>query len=520
MLKNLLVYYDASLGKELKGKFEEDFKKADKSVLVFIVAYAFIVAFLTSMQNGYYTLGMVGGGLVAGISFITYKIMAGTFACRIIMATALTAIMAITIQQANGLGEGHFLFFLNFAIVIRYKDVLPLVALVLTTVVHHLTLTYCQSIGADLGGLPIMIFSWGSETDLGLLAPLIYHIVIALFGATVATSYILEGNTQFLANNKVINMIEAGGKGDLSVRIDNESDIAMVSNVNNFYDALTQFMRKVGLATESLGVRSESEAQAAATREIQAQEQQEQVVMVATSVDQMSLVTQEIAENAEQTAASIISTADASESGRKVVQTFKQSIEKLANSVEQATNTISELEKSSSQIHTIVATIRGISEQTNLLALNAAIEAARAGEQGRGFAVVADEVRVLSQRTHDSTEEISSMIDSFQSSTKTAVSTMSDCYELTNDSVEGATEAAKTFDDIASEIRSISNMATQIATAAEQQTVVTEEINRNTVKIQQVSGLFLEGSKLSATKAAELNSLSNELKNLLAQFEI
>ena len=198
MLRSLLVCYDPKLSENLKQKFTEDFAHADKIVLITIFSYAFIVSFLTSIQNGYFALGIVGGGLVAAISLIAYKAFAGTLMCRTILAVALTAMMAISIQQANGLGEGHFLFFLNFTILIRYRDITPLLVLIGVTVLHHLTLTYCQSIGVEAFGTTLVIFSWADQTELGLLAPLIYHIVIAILGAIIATYYIFEGNTKFL----------------------------------------------------------------------------------------------------------------------------------------------------------------------------------------------------------------------------------------------------------------------------------------------------------------------------------
>lgn len=520
MLKNLLMCYDPNLSRDLKRKFDEDFVHADKVVLTTIIAYAVIVSFLTSLQNGYYVLGIVGGGLVAGISFIAVKAFAGTLMSRLILATALTAMMAITIQQSNGLGEGHFLFFLNFTILIRYRDITPLITLVAATVLHHITLTYCQSIGVEAFGEPLIIFSWGGQTDLGLLAPLIYHVVIAVLGAVIATYYIYEGNTKFLEANCVILAVEKAADGDLTARADTMVKTSLVNDVNDFFERLSSFMRSTNNTANSLTDLAEEEASSAEERHQQAQKQQEQVIMVATSVHEMSSATQEIARNAEQTAASIGAAAETSEEGRKLAQSFNQSIHKLADNVSHASQRIGELEQSSSQIHGIVSSIRAISEQTNLLALNAAIEAARAGEQGRGFAVVADEVRVLSQRTHTSTEEIGKMVDAFQASTSAAVETMVECSKLSESSVKDATEAANNFDEIAGSMSQINDMATQIATAAEEQTVVTEDINKNTTYIREVSDLFLDGARKSAEEAEDLRKLALEIATNLGRYRV
>ncbi len=192
MLKSLFICYDANLSPELKEKFSEDFKQADKLLLYVIIAYAVFLSALTSWQNGYFLLGILGGGGLALLAAITYTTCAGSMISRVVMASILTGMMAIAIQQSNGLGEGHFLFFINFAILNRYRDYTPVLVLVLTTVIHHLTLSYCQYAGIELWGSPLKVFSWGAESSIGLLAPLIYHVVCALLALSVSTYYIYE----------------------------------------------------------------------------------------------------------------------------------------------------------------------------------------------------------------------------------------------------------------------------------------------------------------------------------------
>ena len=521
MFKTLFIYYDKSMSPELKEKFEADFKIADKVLLISVIIFSITIACITSLQHGYYILGIVGGLIITITCTIAYKNMPGTAMSRIIMATALTGLLAITVQQSNGLGEGHFLFFLGFTILIRYRDILPLLIFVGLTVAHHLSFTYCQSIGVELWGQPITIFSWGEQTGWGLLAPLIYHVIFAALSLIVSTFYIYEGNKQFVESNLVIGAIEKAAEGDLSKRIDNTAaDSLLIEQTNNFLKRLHEAFSQINQVTNTLTTQATDTSNSAQNLANQASEQQNEVGQVATAVTQMSAATQEIAGNAEQTALASNEMVQTSEVGGELANTCQRTITQLAQHVSKASEVIAELDRNSQQISSIVQTISSIAEQTNLLALNAAIEAARAGEQGRGFAVVADEVRVLSQSTHSSTEEIITMISVLDTSTKSAVQIMGRCHELASASVSDAEKATLSFANITVAIKNISDMVTQIATAAEQQTSVTEEINRNTTSINEVSALFLKEAERGISEASALQGQAQKMGTLVSHFQL
>jgi methyl-accepting chemotaxis protein len=178
------------------------------------------------------------------------------------------------------------------------------------------------------------------------------------------------------------------------------------------------------------------------------------------------------------------------------------------------------LQKDADNIGTILEVIRGIADQTNLLALNAAIEAARAGEQGRGFAVVADEVRTLAKRTQDSTNQIQQMIGQLQSGVKGAVTVMASSREQAINSTEQAAQAGDALTKITQSVATIANMATQIATAAEEQTAVSDEINRNIVNISDEARLTVTNAQQSNTASIQVGQLSQQLRAQIGQFKI
>jgi len=520
MINTLLACYNEKSPNDLREKFRLDFVKADKILLLANCLFSLIVAFVTSLQYGYYMLGMVGGASIAVTCLLAYKLMAGTIMCRVIMATSLVSLLAISVQQANGLGEGHFLFFLGFTILIRYKDIVPLFVFVLITVIHHLTLTYCQSVGVELWGERLILFSWGEGTGIGLFAPLIYHVVFAVISLVVSTYYIFESNKAFVESNLVISAIEHAANGDLSQRIDTNIKSEMLEQVDEFLVRLHQTFTQTHIVVAKLGKQAADTNLSARSRAEQAHEQQNEVAKVTTAVKEMAAATYDIASNAEQTALASNDTVITSEAGGDVANTCQHSISELAKHVAQASTIISDLDRDSQKISSIVQTISSIAEQTNLLALNAAIEAARAGEQGRGFAVVADEVRVLSQRTHSSTVEITTMISSLQTSTKSAVKTMQGCHELATSGVDNTEQVTESFGNIVIAIKHISDMASQIATAAEQQSSVIRDINYTTDSISDVSEKFYTEAEVSIEQASTLEQEAHKMGQVISYFKL
>lgn len=316
----------------------------------------------------------------------------------------------------------------------------------------------------------------------------------------------------------------AQGEGDLTVKIETKNDHdeigILAKGFNQFVSNLHGMISRMdGIATQLSGQSSEAMSSSQQNQRHIAV-QQDEITMVATAVTEMASATEEIAGNAELTAHTSQDAVKLAVSGQNQVIQSQASIRKLADEVANASHIIGELSQHSQKINGILLTISGIAEQTNLLALNAAIEAARAGEQGRGFAVVADEVRVLSQRTHASTQEIQTMIETLQRTATKAVASMENSHQMAETSVEDAEIASASLEQISGAISHISDMASQIATAAEEQTSVTAEINRNTEAIREVSFGLSNESVLATEKAQQLSILANALQTEVSRFKL
>ena len=315
----------------------------------------------------------------------------------------------------------------------------------------------------------------------------------------------------------------AAGEGDLTKRLSCEGSGEMTSLAiafNSFVGKVHEMVSEVADTMGQFGSVVKQTAEIADQTSQGVAQQQTETDQVATAVNELSCSAQEVAANGARAAESAQHAENEAISGRQVVAKSVAAVESLSRNVIESVSLIQKLSADSEDVGKVIAVIREIAEQTNLLALNAAIEAARAGEQGRGFAVVADEVRTLANRTQSSTEEIRAIIERLQAGTKAAERTMQAGREQVERNVGQSALAGKALDTIAEVVTAIKHQNLQIASATQQQTAVTEEINRSVVNINDVGKRTADGALKAARSGEELAGFARRIQGLLAQFKI
>jgi methyl-accepting chemotaxis protein len=358
--------------------------------------------------------------------------------------------------------------------------------------------------------------------NLSSMQQVVFGSLLALVGLEAFIFYILSGALRALP--LVAGELRRVAGGDLSGTTHiakNRDEIGMLcEGLSAMKTQLRELVSEVSQTSSELA--SQAEEMTAVTEQTRTaiDRQHGDINQLATAMNEMSATSSEVAHNASLTSGSAREASDEAQRGRLVVQESVSVIRELARDVNEASGVIRQLDEQSKQIGSILDVIRGIADQTNLLALNAAIEAARAGEQGRGFAVVADEVRTLASRTQQSTQEIQAMIEQLQQGTHNAVTVMEQGREKTEQSVEHIVQAGNRLDSITRAVASINDMNLQIATAAEEQSTVAEEMAHNIADISNVSDETARGAQHTADASQQLAELSIQLQTLVARFKV
>lgn len=307
----------------------------------------------------------------------------------------------------------------------------------------------------------------------------------------------------------------------LSAEIKGNDELTEMSMVfNDMLETFRHLIIEANQSVQTVNTATQSLAQNISVANDGVETQMQQTDMVATAVTQMVATINEIAQNTEEAANKAHSTTENAERGKSGVDTTIDQIKVLSESLSKSESIVSELYKDSHTIGTVLDVIRGIAEQTNLLALNAAIEAARAGEQGRGFAVVADEVRTLASRTQDSTKEIESIILSLQDRTQKIVEYMDTCRKQGNESAEQASSAGQMLEEITADVALIQDMNSAIATAIQQQSSVASEVNEHVVMIRDVTEQSSDSSKQNEYMSEELSQQASVLHKEVSRFKV
>lgn len=358
------------------------------------------------------------------------------------------------------------------------------------------------------------------QAQSAMMGSITMFVVITLFATFISFKAITDLTTRVKDLTRVLSKVRHDN--DLTVRATYEgnSELGQISSsLNETLEKFSGVIDSLSQSSLTLASAAEETAQTCQYNSNTLVEQQDQIGLIATATEELSATVSEVAAKTQQTASSAKLADEQSQAGLSTVQHSYQSIETLASEINGLAEKITHLHESSNNINSVIDVIKSVADQTNLLALNAAIEAARAGEQGRGFAVVADEVRTLAQRTQESTLEIEGFISSLQSDVQTAFNVIDNSKKMSSRAVEDSRGVEQTLQDISGAVSEIFSMTEQIATATEEQAVVTQDIAQNVVAVEQKSTESTTGATQIAATAKEQAELATSLKELSNTFK-
>lgn len=477
-------------------------RKADRILLLVLTACQLYSLALAPWHGTWLTSILVGGATLAGM-LVLLPTLQGTLLYRCLMATAFMVMSALHIHQSHGTIEMHFSIFVLLALLIVYRDWVPIVVATAVIAVHHFLFFYLQ-----VNGVGVWVTEHNHLSMIFIHAGyVIAEAAILIYLAQLSATDAAEGQSVADASQTIASNPQAI---NLNYRI--SMDTPVTRAFNGFVDQLERLVSGVQQRLSALQEMGEALTEKSRQVSTSAERQASESEYMVHAMHEMSTATSEVARNAESAAAAARKADTHAAQGNSAMQNIKNEISSLNNDIELTGEAVIGAAQLANDIDQVVDVIKGVAEQTNLLALNAAIEAARAGDQGRGFAVVADEVRNLSQRTAQSTAEIQAIIERLQKASDSARAAMARSQESVQRCLQAADSSASTLSGMAAEISNISRMNDMIASASQQQSAVGDDVARHLREVDSIA-------RSNAAQAVDLAGLSSELRQVSQELE-
>lgn len=498
----------------LEQKVRDDAIWSDKFMLAILAAHLPFIYFLVPMGFNTHWQGAIPATLTVLASAAAYMANKGSLLSRCVIGVSFMVMSMIMIMQQMGRLEMHFHIFSVLAFLIIWRDWRVLIAAAGAIAVHHLVSVPLQLSGASFGGISYIAYAVDCDWPTFLT-----HAFFVIIETAILVFFSLRLQSQFyLASQVVANVQVAANERDLTVDIGaietkSEEDAQFVRTLDRFYSMIRETIETFQGASNTLTEISTRSSGIAVQNQNNLSDQNHRISSVVTAVHEMSCTISEIAQTTSGAAeASKTAKSLSEESNSKVTETVDQMVE-LIEQLGSIRSVVDKLAGDTMEIGSTMDVIRSIAEQTNLLALNAAIEAARAGEQGRGFAVVADEVRSLAQRSRDATTEIDNVIQNLQGAAAQVVEMMDAGQRKSEMTIEVAEETKALLASATDATTQISDMSYQIATAIEEQSTVSENISEDMESISMLNTTVQEQADESTELAGNVSEMANSLNN-------